>query len=505
MTVTTKKDVKDQAVLLAKAAALANKGMFAEAARSYRFYLSKWPDPAIHFTLGFLCHQMNDWEAAILNYEKALALKPDYVDAYLNIGSIYNEKCDFDRALAFYNKAIALNGMLPQAYYNRGIILQEMQKHEDALADYDRATALKPDFYSAYLNKSVILYELKRKSEAVRNYKRILKLDPSRQDPKWNLGLIALSEGDFAAGWPLYEERLRAVAEDYNKTLRKPAWRGQEEIADKIVFIRWEQGFGDTIHFCRYAKLVKDKGATVIFSVQDALRTLLRSLDEDITIIGENDVPSHYDFHCRLMSLPCAFGTTLETIPYPTKYLAVDPGAVEAWRPRVDAYGGVKIGIVWAGGFRPADKGARRNDDNRSITFDQILPLLDITGVIFFSLQKGPPAGQLAAATAPNIQDFTTELQDFADTAALIENLDLVITVCTSVAHLAGALGKTVWILVPFVSCWRWLENRTDSPWYNSARLFRQQERRNWGPVIEAVRRELAAFAGSPRVIGHDK
>jgi tetratricopeptide (TPR) repeat protein len=497
MAVPALKDMKARAALAAKAAGLAKKGMFAEAARSYRFYLSKWPDAEIYFTLGFICAQMKDAEAAFLNYAKALDLKPDHVDAHLNLGSIYNDRRQFDLALNHYNKAIALNETLPQAYYNRGIVLQEMRKLEEALADYDRAAALKPDFYSAHLNKSVVLSALKRKAEAVRTYERLLSMDPSRGEPQWNMGIIALSEGDFATGWALYEERLGDIAGNDHGMPGKPSWRGPDDLAGKVLFIRWEQGFGDTIHFCRYAKLAKDAGATVIFSVQDALARLLKSLDDGITIIGEHDVPDRYDLHCRVMSLPFAFGTTLETIPYPGTYLAAEAQAVAAWKPVVAAQSGVKIGLVWAGGFRPENIGARRNDDHRSITFDHYRPLLDVAGATFFSLQKGPAAAQLSPID--DIRDFTADLHDFADTAALIENLDLVITVCTSVAHLAAALGKTVWILIPFVSCWRWLENRADSPWYASARLFRQQERGNWAPVLTDVRRELQAFVDSRR------
>jgi Tfp pilus assembly protein PilF len=496
MNVVTKKDFKDRAALAAKAAALMKKGMNAEAARSCRFYLSKWQDPEIYFMLGFLCHQANDAQAAIASYEKALELRPDYVDAYLNLGSVHLQRQDFVQALAQYDKAISYNAMLPQAHYNRGIALHELHQLEEALADYDTTIKLKPDFYLAHMKRSVLLYKLKRKTEARRTCEWLLSQGQNTSDARWVLGLISLSEGDFAMGWALFETRRGDEIEAYDRVLRKPYWLGREGIVGKTLFIKWEQGFGDTIQFCRYAKLVRETGANVIFSVQRPLRRLLESLDHEITLIGEDDVPGHYDFHCRLMSLPHAIGTAVATVPYPRRYLHVASEAVAAWASRLEGIEGIKIGLVWAGNFNADLLVVRRSDVHRSLTLEHYLPLLDVGGAAFFSLQKGPPASQLAAApTGHRITDFTAEFSDFADTGAFIENLDLVITVDTAVAHLAAALGKPVWILVSFVSCWRWLENRTDTPWYESVRLFRQSERGNWAPVIAEMRRELQALA----------
>jgi len=491
----TQKEMKDLRAVYAKAAAFEKKGMLAEAARSYRFFVSKLPEPTAYYNLGVIAKKMGAFDEAIAYYEQAITLKPDYAEAYANLGGIHNAKLEFNAALDCYGKAIAHNPALAEAYYNRGVILQELRRHDEALQDYETALALRPDYYLAYLNISVILYELKRKAEAARNYERILRRDPGHMDARWNLGLLKLSEGDYASGWALYEERLRLQDFGYNKVLQKPYWRGGQEIAGRTLLLKWEQGFGDTIQFCRYAKLARQAGAHVVLCVQEPLRRLIESLDEGITIIGEDEVPAHYDVHSHLMSLPGAFGTRVETVPFPAKYLSVDPAAIAAWQSRLAGFGGVRIGLIWAGNFQPDIIYVRRNDANRSVTLGHYSPLLDIPGASFFSLQKGPPAAQLTAAPPGHgILDFTREFADFADTGAFIENLDLVITVDTAVAHLAGALGKTVWILVPFVSCWRWLETRTDSPWYASVRLFRQQERGDWAPVIEDVRRELQVF-----------
>jgi Tfp pilus assembly protein PilF len=488
----TKGEVRELRAIYAKAAAYEKRGMLVEAARSFRFFLSKWPEPSAYYNYGLVLKKLGAVTEAIQSYESAIALKPDYGEAYVNIANIHMDRGEYQKALQHYDRALHLNPLLVEGYYNRGVVLQELRRHDDALADYDRTLALQPNHYLAYLNKSVILYELKRKAEATRNYEQILETNPEHIDANWNLGILKLSEGDLPAGWKLSEWRLKFHSHNFNADLQKPYWHGQGNIRGRTMFLKWEQGFGDTIQFCRYARMVMDAGATVILSVQNPLRRLVATLDKGINLIGEDEVPEHYDDYCFLMSLPNAFATAIETIPYPTKYLHTDAADISRWKARVDERPGLKVGLVWAGGLRADITCARRNDANRSIALTQYLPLLSVSGTAFFSLQKGPPGDQLRAAELGDvIQDWTAELEDFADTGALIEALDLVITVDTAVAHLAAALGKPVWILVPWTSCWRWLETRTDSPWYASVRLFRQDELGNWDSVIESVRREL--------------
>jgi hypothetical protein len=271
---------------------------------------------------------------------------------------------------------------------------------------------------------------------------------------------------------------------------------GEEDLAGKRLFVHWEQGFGDTLQFCRYALAVRARGARVILSVQDPLVRLLRGLDPGIEVIGGAETPQSFDYHCPLMSLPLAVGTTLETIPARTPYLSAAPARTAAWSTRLTAVTGLKVGLVWAGDPRPHDPASSAIDRRRSIALERLAPLLAEPGVSFFSLQKGSPAGQLADIPA-ELRPLACmdEAGDFADTAALISNLDLVITVDTAVAHLAGALGKPVWILSRFAGCWRWLLERDDSPWYPTARLFRQAEPGDWGPVIAKVATRLAEVA----------
>jgi tetratricopeptide (TPR) repeat protein len=491
----TKKDIKELNAILAKAASYDKKGMLAEAARSYRFFLSKHQTAAAYYNYGTVLKKLRAEDEALLAYERAIALRPDYAEAYANIGNIHMERKAFERALEYHHLAVRHGPALPVVYYNRGVVLQELGRHDEALQDYDTVLKMQPGFYLAYLNKSVLLYELKRKAQASFNYQQILKSDPENIDALWNLGILKLSEGDFAAGWELSEARLKPRAQVHRELFRKPYWYGAQNIEGKTVLILWEQGFGDTIQFCRYALLVKNAGARVVLSVQKSLQRLVRTLDDEITVIGEDEALGEYDYYCFLMSLPFIFKTDLESIPYPTKYLRTEPAEISRWAARVAEVPGKKIGLVWAGGERADITCARRNDANRSLPLTRYAQLLEISGAAFFSLQKGPPAAQLRAMQADHvIYDFIDECNDFADTGGLIEQLDLVITVDTAVAHLAAALGKPVWVLVPWVSCWRWLEGRNDSPWYASVRLFRQVERGNWDTVLDAVTEALEGF-----------
>jgi tetratricopeptide (TPR) repeat protein len=292
----SKREMKELNAILGKAVAYDRQGMLAEAARSYRFLLSKRQEPVAHFNYAVVLKKMQAYQDAIRNYENAIALKPDYAEAYANLGNIYQEMREFEKALEQYNKAIHFGPMLALAYYNRGVVLQELTRHDEALEDYDKTLVLQPNYYLAYLNKSVILYELKRKAEAAHNYGQIIKADPDNIDATWNLGILRLSEGDFATGWKLSEARLRPQAAYHDDLFRKPYWYGQDDIEGKTLFIKWEQGFGDTIQFCRYAILAKNAGAKIILSVQNPLKRLVATLDQDITVIGEGEIPEQYDY-----------------------------------------------------------------------------------------------------------------------------------------------------------------------------------------------------------------
>jgi tetratricopeptide (TPR) repeat protein len=466
---------------------------YAEALASYDQAIALRPDyAAAHSNRGNALRDLRRHEAALASYDTAIALQPDLAEAHNNRGNALGDLGRYEAALASYDKAIALQPDYAQAHYNRGNALLDLGRSEAALASYDKAIALKPDLGEARSNLGIVLFDLQRHEEALVSYDAAIALNPDLAEAHYNRALCLLQLGQFERGWQRYEcrnNRADPIAHRYPQ----PLWLGQQDIAGKTLFIHWEQGLGDTLQFCRYAKLVKALGAQVIMSVQDPLLRLLRQMEPAIQLIGDDQKPAAFDYHCPLMSLPLAMGTTLETIPSTVPYLHADPERSAVWRKRLAALPGLKVGLVWAGAPRPeVFQFSEVVDSRRSITLNHYAPLASIPGLCLISLQKGEPAAQ--ARTPPNgmvLHDWAEELDDFADTAALVEALDLVISVDTSVLHLVGALGKPVWVLNRYNQCWRWLSGRRDSPWYPSARLFRQPKMGNWEAVIDQVQREL--------------
>ncbi len=335
--------------------------------------------------------------------------------------------------------------------------------------------------------------------QALSSYERALAVNPDAAETHWNESLCLLQMGQFEAGWRKYEwrwERNRIKAG--RRTFAQPLWLGDFSIDGKTILLHAEQGLGDTLQFCRYAALVSKLGAKVVLEVPPELMRLMRTLDGVDQLIEAGQALPPFDCHCPLLSLPLAFSTGEHSIPSATPYLFADPDAARQWHERIDtpADTRLKVGLVWAGGNRPHVAELRKNDARRSIAFEQLAPLLDVPDVRFFSLQKGAAAQQLAASErCARVEDYTEDLDDFADTAALVANLDLVISVDTSTAHLAGALDKPVWILNRFDTCWRWMLERSDTPWYPSARLFRQPALGDWDSVMLHARDALAALS----------
>jgi len=297
--------------------------------------------------------------------------------------------------------------------------------------------------------------------------------------------------GRFEQGWRLHEWRKKLAEPVGNRSFPQPLWLGREDISSKTLFVHWEQGLGDTIQFCRYGKLLTARGVTVVMSVQEPLYRLLRQMSPDIQIINHDEVPSAFDYHCPLMSLPLALGTTLETIPSEQRYIFADEQLRKAWDVRLPPKTKPRIGVVWSGSTK------HKNDHNRSIDLLTLAPVFS-ADAHWISLQNELRRGDFALLQELHpLVSYGVELKDFSDTAAVIDLLDLVITVDTSIAHLAGAMGKKVWILLPYNSDWRWLTERNDSPWYPSARLFRQADVGSWGNVIARVHGALYDFIQS--------
>lgn len=430
--------------------------------------------------------------AALACFDRIVARMPNFADGYIGRTMALRGLGRFAEALVSYDTLIALTGADASIISNRGMILLDLQRDAEALVCFDDAIAGDRDLASAHHNRAIVLLKLQRLHEALASCDRAVALQPTVARFQGFKAVALLQLGDFSAGWQLYEWRKRTENPAGDKDFPVPVWLGDTDIAGKTVFIHAEQGLGDTLQFSRYAALVQAQGARVVMSVQPPLIRLLQRSNPGITIIAEAEAPDSFDLHCPMMSLPLALGTTLETIPATIPYLATDLERVALWQARLADLPGLKIGLVWAGSPRPDQPDADAIDQRRSITLSHYADLAAIQGVSLISLQKGGPAEQ--ARTPPAgmvVHDWTDELSDFGDTADLVAALDLVITVDTSVAHLAGGLGKPVWILNRFDQCWRWLEGRDDSPWYPTARLFRQSTPGDWGGVIAAVRAAL--------------
>lgn len=470
--------------------ALAGLSLYAEAARSYERAIGCDGGMAdAHYNRGVVMMALGQREAALACYTKANGLNPAYAQAYNNRGIALLELGRLPEALADYERAIGVRPEFADAWMNRAELLRRLRRPEEALESSARAIAIDPNCAQAHNIRGATFADWGRYEEAMASYDRAIELNPAATEVAWNKGLIDLSRGNLQAGWPPYEFRWGLKSLKLSQRFADiPAWRGENSVNGKVMLLHAEQGYGDTIQFSRYCAAVADLGARVVLSTPGALHSLFASLHGVHEVIGQAPAPP-FDFHCPLMSLPLAFGTVLDSIPAPTRYLQAERVAKARWADRLSARGhGPRVGLVWSG------RVTHNKDLERSIPLRQLQPLVRHP-LQWISLQKEVrTSDEFCLQEALVIARLGEELVDFADAAALIENLDLVITVDTAVAHLAGALGKPVWILLSHVADWRWLQERQDSPWYPSARLFRQSAAREWGPVVERVESELKAL-----------
>jgi tetratricopeptide (TPR) repeat protein len=432
-------------------------------------------------SLGSVLQLQGKQDEAITCYERATAIKPDNAGAYSNLGNALQIQGRVSEAVAQYQRALALTPDSAVVHSNLGLALERQGKMEAAIACCERALQLKPDDAEARNNLGMIQELLGDFDGAASQYKRALERKPDDAKAAFNQSLLELLSGDFCAGLRTYERRWGVSVKQHN--FSQPQWRG-EPLHGARILLHAEQGLGDTLQFLRYVPMVQAAGGSVVLEVQSAVRRLAAELPGDADMVISGDAIPRVDWQCPLLSLPLAFGTTLDTIPAPVPYLSVPEKALQ----KVAAVGwpavGLRVGLAWAGNpTHPRDR-------YRSITLSFLEPLLRLQGVHFFSLQMGPVAAELAATPVP-ITDLSHAIHDMADTAALIAHLDLVIAVDTSVVHLAGALGKPVWVLLPIAPDWRWLLGRQDSPWYPTMRLFRQSRFGDWESVVEMVRAAL--------------
>ena len=458
----------------------------AEALAGYDRAIALKPDVAeVHSNRGNALRDLKRPAEALASFDKAIALKPDYASAHSNRGNALTDLKRPTEALASCDKAIALKPDFAAAYNNRGTALMLLNRPAEALASYDKAIALKPAYAEAHSNRGTVLKDLMHPAEAMASFDKAIALNPDYAAAHWNQSLCLLLMGHFEQGWRQYEWRKKLNEPMGVRSYPKPVWLGEENIAGKPLFIYWEQGFGDTIQFCRCAKLLEARGAKVIMSVQQPLCRLLKQISPTIRVLNPDEEPTDFDYHCPLLSLPLALGTTLETIPAEQQYLKTDEELRSVWTARLPPKTKPRIGVVWSGST------THKNDHCRSMELQQFLPIFS-PDAEWICLQKEIREKDLAIVRqSGRIAFFGDDLRDFSDTAALLDLMDLIITIDTSVAHLAGAMGKPVWILLPHNPDWRWLLDRNDSPWYPSARLFRQQQIGNWATVTDQVKNEL--------------
>jgi tetratricopeptide (TPR) repeat protein len=427
---------------------------------------------------------LKDFAAAEHSACRALALKPDFALAHNNRGiALRGQKKSMD-ALEAYNTAIAIKSDYVEAFNNRGTVLCDLGRYAEAGNDFSRALSLRPDYVEAHHNQGLVHKQLHQHSAALACFARASALNPAYAEPHWETALTYLQCGNFADGWKGYEWRWQTRILDANvRTFAQPLWRGETSLAGKTILVHAEQGLGDTIQFCRYAALLDKAGARVVLEVQAPLLDLLQDLAGVSALIAQGDPLPSFDVHCPLMSLPLAFGTRLETIPSSPSYLEAAPDKVTKWSHTLGERTRPRIGLVWSGNPQ------HRDDHNRSIPLQDLLTALP-EGCDLISLQTDvrasdrPVLEKTPRVITPNIADFT-------DTAALCTLMDVVVSVDTSVVHLAGALGRPVFILLPFLPDWRWLLGRTDSPWYPTARLYRQGAPHDWREAFAGVKRDL--------------
>jgi tetratricopeptide (TPR) repeat protein len=443
------------------------------------------------FLRGLALGAIGRWTAALEAFDKAIEVRPDYAEAWNARGLALAELDEPSDALESYDRALALRPDYAEAHANRSPALRNLGRIEEAVAAADRALSLDPGQISALNKRGNALLSLGRIAEALDCYDRALAANRDLPESHFNCAAGCLLAGDFERGWKEYEWRWQIEGFEKGKPrLQIPRWLGEEDIAGRTILLHAEQGHGDTIQFCRYVPLVAAKGATVVLAVPPLLKLLLSSLAGASHIAdGSNGAPAA-DIQCALLSLPLALGTRLETIPSAVPYLQPPASHLRRWQEKLGPKRGFRIGIAWSG------NSLHKSDRRRSLALEQLEPIVAL-GRPLYCLQRELRADDLPAfARFSTVEYFGEALRDFADTAALIAQLDLVIAVDTAVAHLAGAMGKQVWVLLPHAPDWRWMLGRDDSPWYPTMRLFRQPRPDDWSPVIDRVRGALMAVAG---------
>jgi tetratricopeptide (TPR) repeat protein len=442
---------------------------------------------------GAALRELGRYDDALTCLRHASEIDPDNADILLNLSTALRNRGLDEESIACVDRILARDPDHAPALNNRANALANLRRHDEALPVLDKALAIAPDLASAWVNRGNVLAALHRHDDARASLQRALAITPDSAATRWNASLLELLLGQFSSGWQLYESRWAMPAFESKRHTHLPVWLGETDLRNKRIVLWHEQGFGDTLQFCRYAIMVAALGAAVVLEVQPALKTLLaRSLRGIALVIATGEAVPACDFATPLMSLPRAFGTQPGTIPFVPVYLTADPVGMAGWARRLGPRRhGLRIGMTFSG------NATHKNDRERSLPATEFAPLLASQSDIaeWFIIQKGlRNADEQACSRLPDVHYVGDELKDFDDTAALIAHLDLVISADTAVAHLAGAQGKPAWIALPANPDWRWQLERTDSPWYPHTRLFRQSRPGDWPQVVKDIAQALTTF-----------
>jgi hypothetical protein len=471
-------------------------GRLNEAAAVYQSALQQFPGNVLLLNgLGLVLLDAGSGTEACEVFSTAIQHAPQTGVLHFNFGNALRMTGDIGGALVHYEQARVLGLERTEVYNNVGISLQSSDRWEEARSAFVEALRRDPQYLPALVNLGHTLIELGRPEEAVPVLRAAVGLQPAYADAHWLLSHALLVTGQWPEGWHEYEWRWhRMKSAPYHRGTSESRWKG-EDIAGKRILLYAEQGMGDAVQFVRYVPLVQATGAMVAIECHAELVPLFSTLDGVSEVYARGELNSPFDVACPLLSLPSMFGTTVDTLPSHVPYLRPDPARASVWRKRLELLAGRKrVGLVWAG------NPAHTNDRKRSIPPDELAVLAGVPGMQFISLQKGASdETKEAVGRVLPILDWADGLQDFADTAALISELDLVITIDTAVAHVAGALNRPVWMMVPYTPDWRWFLGRTDSPWYPSLRIFRQPVRGAWQEVVKALCVDLRKDSLSPR------
>ena len=437
---------------------------------------------------GNLLLELNRPAEALAAFDQVLALAQRHVLARINRGNALAQLGRAEQAVADYDAALAMQPGNPHAFYNKGNALRLLGREADAIAAYDRALSAMPVHLSAWQNRGLALAALNRPQEALESYRKALAIQGDHADANFNEALALLTLGDYRRGFEKYEWRWKRTGMSAKPRFRQRLWLGEYPLANKTILLHAEQGLGDTIQFARYAPLLARAGATVVIEAPPELKELFSGLQGVTAVVGRGDPLPHFDVQCPLASLPLACKTELANVPADVPYLRASEERTRRWRERIEALSAPRVAIAWSG------RATHLNDSNRSIALAALEPLLATPGARFISIQRELRPGDAERLAAdPRITHVGDDLADFSDTAAVLALCDLAICVDTSAAHLAAAMGRPTFILVPFQADWRWTADSDRSPWYPQARLFRQPVPGDWSSILRLVSETLAS------------